>query len=333
MPSPKLHTRFVFTPTGPAHIGHVYLARFCKLLADRTGGSFVYRFEDVLAMQSEGHGKAPQFEAPPLGMTGAHYWAEKNIEEMEAIGLAATAPDVLREMGFSPGIRVKRQSGNGLTDWYWELWGCDKIWGNWPAYKPPGKLTNQPDGVYWDKYSMQTLGNCAFAGMPQNEHPYIILNRCVEDLDTGRNCILRGEGLREEAALYSFFAQRILNGSSTEIPRLYYLHELQHDGEAFEWGIGPAPLHQETPGLERGHLKFSSSDRVNTGNYYVRDVLEAGREPEELFHFLDAVCLNGMHAPDLCGLMGGLLPNLPRDPVIKDADWNAFLEKGRIPEP
>jgi hypothetical protein len=211
----RAHTRFVFTPTGPAHLFHAVVAGINRRLALATGGSFTYRFENVLAAQGAGNRDDRMAVCCD------------NLEDMRAMGLSPSEPGVLRDLGFDPGIAVQHQQGRLLATHYWRLWGLEHYFGTWPPPYLEGQRENP----------------CVYLqdGLALTIHPYIVLSRVTEDIATGRNCIIRGADLLPETSLYAMFAQMILEGRAP-LPVQHYVPRLSMvDGEG---ALIPIASHQ-----------------------------------------------------------------------------------------
>lgn len=285
---PRLHTRLVFTPTGPAHLGHAYLARINRELAIQSGGSFTYRFENVLAAVSNAKWRDDRLRQ-----------SEENLADMAALGLAPTPPALLRELGFDPGIGYSYQSGSSLALHYYRLWGLAEVFGDWPPPYPEGAVDNE-EAIYL-KGAGETI-----------VHPYVILERVVADIHTGRNCVVRGEDLRRESCAYGMFAHMVLRnwqgGGRAAAPAQHFL-----------------PLLKRGNGAPEGPQLLSSSTTATTGNMFIRDVREAGRSGEELWGFLDAYTTKAPWRPEGWGGPEGVRANLLAEPVIPQGAWDAFL--------
>ena len=286
----RLHTRMVFTPTGPTHIFHAMVARINKAIAEWSGGSFVYRFENTLATQAD------------------HRWRDdrmavstQNLEEMYALGLAPTSPAVLRDLGFPPGIGVEYQQGRSLADHYWQLWGLGRYFGDWP---PP-----YPEGTEANSYAAYTRPARPNLGVPI-EHPYVVLSRVAEDIHTGRNMVIRGDDLRQEAALYGMFARMILPAEQ-EFAAQYFLPR---------WGMCD-DLGQP--------VVISSSSYQDYPNMpgMVRDVLDAERTGDELFEWMDRHLLKPGTEENFLSTPEAACRLLTNNPIPLKS-WLDFIQKG-----
>ena len=190
----RVHSRFVFTPTGPTHIGHAFLWRINYQLAQRTGGSCDLRFE------------------PALAATSLNKWAdtraicEDNLRDIERLGL--------------PPSTVYWREHEETLRFYWQLWDLDREFGE--TYPPPytPAMKGNSEAIYWAAAGNSTLN------VPCLDHPAIILQRVIDDLATGRNQITRGQDLMGETDLYGYFAMRILRDRA-RLPRLYYIPTLR----------------------------------------------------------------------------------------------------------
>ncbi len=287
MKTPRLHTRFVFTPTGPAHLGHAYLARLNKELAVQTGGTFVYRFENVSASSSMACWRDDRLAQ-----------SEANLKEMTAIGLGPSSPETLREQGFDPGIGYIYQSDSGIARHYYKLWGLEKFFGSWPPPYPEGAYCNS-EAIYLDDRSDH-----------HSEHPYVILERAAQDVQTGRNLVLRGEDLIRELCSYSMFSTMILRDHRERLPQQWYLPLIKREN--------------------KGELvTLSSSNADLTGNMYIQDFLAARPDDngvgEELFAFLDAYTTKEPWPPKSLRQITTVKANLVSNPVVPQKEWDKFL--------
>ncbi len=285
----RFHTRIVFTPTGPLHIFHAYLWRVCREVGRYTGGSSTIRFECTLATQTALTARDDRMAV-----------CEDNLRELYALGLEPTEPAILAELGFPPGIGVRYQYGGGeLAKHYWRLWKEEQDFGPWPPPYPEGQWCNQ-EASYWQP------------GIPVSEHPYTVLMRVAEDLETGRNLIIRGEDLLPETALYTYFAQRILRDRERRgLPLLAYLPR---------WGL------VNDQGLP---VAVSSGDYKPGAPGFLCDVLAAGRTGDELFEWMDRRLLvnplvEGVGFPSDPGELSRFFK---REPIALK-DWHNFIWAG-----
>lgn len=181
------HTRFVFTPTGPAHIGHAFMARINRELARRTGGTFVYRVEDILA-----------------AVAGAADWrhgrrevGQENVASLEALGLTASPPEELVAQSFEAASGLRWQSEHlEMTQFYWRQFGFARWFGPWPLPAIPGQN--------YERASVMIATHAL--------HPFPTLHRVVEDYVTGRTAIVRGLDIMEESALYGTLSRMVGSG-------------------------------------------------------------------------------------------------------------------------
>ncbi len=280
------HTRFVFTPTGPAHIAHAFIAWVNKVI----GRTFTYRFECSLAAQ--------QSRAWRDDRTAC---CEDNLADMVALGLGPSPAEELRAQGMEPQWSVLYEYGNGITAWYYRHLDLERTFGKWPCYLAPQEDRNN-EAIY--------LGSW---GLAVAEHPWIILNRVVMDLTTGRNWIIRGDDLRSECSMYAMLATQI-TGDRYSIPSMVYLPTLY-------WEKPP----------KKTHYAPSSSMPEKTAGMFVKDVLAAGRTAEELFALFERICFVPKVWAPKRRTYDGLVGDVCRKQVIiKNRDWQQFMESGRI---
>ena len=320
----RIHTRFVVTPTGPLHIVHALVAWLNKVLAVGSGGTFTIRFETVLAANSLREFREGRQEV---------CW--QNLAELEALGLGPSPAAHLRARGLPPGCGLRYQEGNGVTGHYYRLWGLEDVYGPWPPLGSE-EAVNNFEAVYLAGPS----GVLA-------EHPYVILNRVVDDITTGRNVIIRGDDLRGETALYLDFAYRILHDRG-KLPRLYYIPEVVREvdpAKAAPCAGGPKPEYKRLSSsggagvngsmtiadllrLKRGKMPKSLRDEEKREAWLTADNARIAGELVEFF---------GRHLtvdgawPGKLGAGGpeSLLVSLLDRPVLRDIDWDEFL-KGKV---
>jgi len=323
----KETTRFVFTPTGPAHIGHAYVAYVNRVIAGWEGGVYGYRIEDTLALVSAPELRQPLADSPYAGngeiaaATGipasqlqvAHYWGYENVKDMCAVGLGPL------------NYETKWQSQSDITNWYWRYFDFDKRMGEWP-----GPLISEKKGYEWG--AMLTT----FA-----VHPYIALNRVVEDIDMRCTTVLRGEGLKGEMAMYMMWAWMVADYRKELIPAMDYIPELR-------WSTNN----------DEGHLAYLEADTLSSSqpeshlNMTVKDVLAAGISGAKLIHYLETIYFYGsvgatpegetairarpgapidpsryvVEAPIAIALA---LPMNPY-PILHMEDWERFMATGEV---
>ncbi len=300
----QLNTRFVFTPTGPAHIGHVWTAYINWQMARITGGQFWYRFEDVLAMQNK-HLREPVREG---GLPLAQHYAEENLADMTAIGLPP-----------SKGC-LWRQSRHSIADYYWKLYGFEHVFGPWPGELREG-MRHPPWGANVDTAA---------------EHPYVTLSRVSADIATGCNVVLRGVSLAHENSMYMMWAHLLLahlplDKRKEAIPKLRYIPELKWT-EGRE--VGAAAYARAT--------RISSSSPDAVGNVFVKDVLDAGISGETLFEYLEKIYYHRpltyterVHeyltpgSQVITNFAANVHPMNPY-PLVHRHDWERFLETGEV---
>jgi len=264
----KETTRFVFTPTGPAHIGHAYVAYVNRTIAGWKAGVFGYRIEDTLALVSAPELRQPLADSPYAGngeitaATGipasqlrvAHHWGYENVKDMCAVGLGPL------------NHKTKWQSQSDITDWYWHYFDFDKRLGEWP-----GEFNSEERGYEW---------GCVLHTFAT--HPYIALNRVVEDIAMRCTTVLRGEGLKCEMAMYMMWAYMVADYRKELIPVMDYIPELRWSANNNEGR--EAYLDAET---------LSSSQPASRQGMIVKDVLTAGISGAKLMHYLETIYFYG----------------------------------------
>lgn len=174
----RQHTRMVFTPTGPAHLGHAFMASMNRRLALNTGGSFSYRFETEQARMSG------VIEGVDLRV-GRMMQAEDNYSDMCFLDLTPVN---------DPLYPVQWEENFEITKFEWKRLGCYRMFGRWPTPFYAGMGYN-PDALCWK---------------PGFHHPFITLSHVVEDLRAGVNCVIRGSEMDGEKYLYEFFAAQLV---------------------------------------------------------------------------------------------------------------------------
>lgn len=322
-------TRFVFTPTGYAHVGHAWTAYVNRLLALLSGGVFGYRIEDTLAQTSDAalrelvsdNGCPKEKRAkvsiatgiPESQLTVAHYYGYANIHDMCAIGLGPI------------NCETKWQSQSDITDWYWKnIFEFDEYFGPWP-----GEMAEGADHHRW---------GCMLATFAV--HPYIALNRVVEDMQMGCTTVLRGEDLKEETPRYMMFAFMIARHRTEMIPALDYLPVLQQSAS-----------NAEGARAYRDAETISSSMSEMCKGVRIKDVLAAGISGEKLIHYLERIYFRKGTGDTPEGEDGQWLPSgrvnpgryrveapvatfaaLPMNPhpILHREDWERFLATGEV---
>ncbi len=322
-------TRFVFTPTGPAHIGHVFTAYANRTMALLTGGVFGYRMEEVLALVSmpelrevPSDKQWPEKDAvlaatgiPQAQLTLAHRYGYDNVRDMCALGITP-----LRH-------QTVWQSHNGITDWFWKFFDWDVHYDPWPGELPKGAVS-YPSGAMLATFT---------------EHPYIVLNRVVSDIDMRCTTVLRGEDLRHETSDYMKFAWMVVGHRKELIPVLDYL-----------------PVLKQSSSSNRGESAYSAADGISSSdpstceNLRVKDVLAAGISGDKLIHYLENIYFYesvGKGETEK-GDLGQLLPSgrvnpsryahaapvgtkyacLPMNPypIVHLEDWERFMATGEV---
>ena len=339
----QLHTRFRFSPTGDVHLGHAALSWLSLNAAKSTGGSFVYRCEDITARTCASRWKA--FKS----------YAHKNIQDLIDLGLEPSSGEVLKSHGLSPSIAVEYIDPVQEGDIWYKRIGFEEMFGPWPP-KPHDE--NSPND-----WKARTLGSYE-QGL---HHPYILVMQVIGDLITKRNCLIRGRDLFGEADLINAI-QHLITKDMHQLDEWdalakhtffqYYLPKIGRTGELI-------PESLEMPGIERGQLgeetsmaqfmrTFSSSGSALTGGFYVKDVLEAGRTGDELFRFLGKVLFGSVEASECVytDFRGGktvegdrmrvgegngpqwgvykVLEKIVPSPVVDDHEWFRFLKTGKV---
>ena len=276
METKHTHTRLVITPTGPVHIGHAHIARLNRRLAFDTGGTFVYRFEDKMA-------ETTGFK------TGREEVCDANLHDLAAFGLGPTPAEDLVAHGFDGNWGCLLQGDCGLTHFWYRRLGFQEFFGVWP---PP--CSDEAPRNY-RSVSGDTVDRVV--------HPFVILERAVMDVATGRNCIIRGEELLNEASAYGHYAQIV--------------------------GGWPSPAQYYIPCLRREAPGTIASSAPTTAGMFLTDVMEAGRTAEELWAFLDRYVWTAGAAPAGEWMFPSLiLPLLAPAPLIPEKEWQRFLKKG-----
>jgi hypothetical protein len=332
-----LHTRFRFAPTGDVHLGHATLCWLSYLAARQTGGTFVYRVEQLKAYMQEG--RRQNYET----------WVRKNIDDLCAI-CPPTDGNVLSSFpGMHPSFRIQITDDRSLIDHYYRKLGYEAIYGEWPQQI---ETTSQ-----WSK-------NFHYGNYEQGwTHPYILFAQTVGDIATGRNCLIRGMDLRFEAAMINAMGQVISkeHHQVDEIDILARRTFTQHYVPLIKRSGTMLPEDLRKP----EGVALSASQPQITSGFYVRDVLERDIEPDELFRYLGKVLFGSIDAADrtLTGwaderLDLGIIkaddpvPNtqtfepdsvvhtrvkqivdkINPNPVIEDEDWFRFLKIGKVEE-
>ncbi len=272
----RCHTRMVFTPTGPAHLGHAYMASVNRRLALNTGGSFLYRFETeqarmsgVIAGVDLRHGRVQQ--------------AVENYEDMQYLGLEQANTEQ-----YSPSWGENFE----ITKWQYRNLGMEECFGPWPTpyYKEMGY---NPDAL-------------SFATGFQ--HPFLTLSHVVEDLYSGRNCIVRGPELERERDLYLYLTYRITRRKDTlpivcSIPAVHRL------------------VNNQKP-------RLSSSMPEETGNMTVQALIQAGRTAEEFWSWFDKRVFTTDWSIYWCS-PEEVLRYIRQPLLIVQEEWDKFLEDGQ----
>ncbi len=94
MPTPII-TRFAPSPTGYLHLGHAHAALFAHNLAERSGGRFILRIEDIDRGRCRPHFEDAIFEDLAwLGLT----WDTPVLRQSDRLDIYADALERLREM-------------------------------------------------------------------------------------------------------------------------------------------------------------------------------------------------------------------------------------------
>lgn len=303
----RLYTRFIFTPTGPAHIGHAFTARINYYLARRTGGDWYCGIEDLLAMQSLWYlreAKAPGYE------TAARAWARENIYDLEWLGLQ------------SNGAMVMYQSDRKqLVDWYYKLFGDERDFGPWPPEWSDG-LSSNTKGIY--------LGLPAI-GM---EHPYVVLSRVVSDIITGRNLVLRGKGLERETGLYRYFAEKICAGyDGITPPELAYIPEIRRAGA----GVLSSAAEKATAGWFIADVRAAGRTATELHQFldWATMTAEARENARQWFALRKGPQVEKASSlmSTVAGAAAVFAALVDKDEIsIDDDDWFRFLETGEVGE-
>jgi glutamyl-Q tRNA(Asp) synthetase len=93
---PEIVTRFAPSPSGHLHLGHAYSALFAWRLADRPGGEFILRIEDIDGGRNKAEFEDAIYE--DLAWLGIS-WAEPVMRQSERGEAYQAALDQLAEMG------------------------------------------------------------------------------------------------------------------------------------------------------------------------------------------------------------------------------------------
>ncbi|MDH3738642.1 MAG: glutamate--tRNA ligase family protein, partial [Alphaproteobacteria bacterium] len=93
--SPEIVTRFAPSPSGHLHLGHAYAALFAWRLADRPGGQFVLRIEDIDGGRNKAEFEDAIYE--DLAWLGIS-WPEPVMRQSERLSAYQAALDHLQEM-------------------------------------------------------------------------------------------------------------------------------------------------------------------------------------------------------------------------------------------
>ncbi len=162
------------------------MARLNRELARRTGGTFVYRVEDLLAEVS-----GPQWKHNRRAI------GQQNVADLQALGLYASPPEELSAQGFEPDLGFRWQSEHlEMTQFYWRQFGFARWFGPWPLPSIPGQAS--------ERHSVMIANHTV--------HPFIILHRVVEDYSTGRTTIIRGVDILPESTLYGTLSRMVGSG-------------------------------------------------------------------------------------------------------------------------
>ncbi len=297
----RWHTGFCTVPTAPGHVGQWLVAYLNRQLAVYMGGTFVYRFYCTLAIQ-----KDAKLRSGRPGYDPVRDIVEGFMAEVSALGLPPTPPAGLAAQGFSPSLGVTARGSSEVTLWYWRLFGLDRVFGNWPPPYPEGPFGNN------EAYLLPFAGAGVASARP--EHPYIVLERVVEDLLAGRNLRFRGADLQHDADLYYTFSSMILEKWPGAVaPRVYYVPRLRE--------VGSVPASE---GISAGSLPAESPLRLSAA-------LRSGRTVEEIEDFLLG-CYFAEREPEWIDpelVISRIKPN----PVIDLAEWVEFLGAGRSAAP
>ena len=325
--SMPLHTRFRYTPSGDAHLGHAALCWLSYHAARVTGGTFTYRAETLRSLHY----------CEPAWATVREYW-RRNFEDLCALGFTPTSAKMLAELpGCSASMAFEAFDDKALTDYYWLKLGLRDLYGDWPP--PADPPANPGDGVTC--WQARILGNYE-AGLL---HPYCMLAMVVGDVTTARNCLIRGEDLREEAAAYNWFAHAVAKDhfGLDEWDRIgqytcvqYYIPKIRRTGTRVA-----EEEHSKPPGMT-----LAASNDVVTEGMYLRDVIEAGIEPHEFGKYLAKVLFGSVEAGDcvytdwlkqpsehprqthFSTAIAALLAKIVPQPMVDDEDWFRFLRTG-----
>ena len=95
-PTPTIVTRFAPSPSGHLHLGHAYAALFAWRLADRAGGEFILRIEDIDGGRNKAEFEDAIYEDLEwLGIS----WNDPVMRQSKRIAAYQAALDRLQEMG------------------------------------------------------------------------------------------------------------------------------------------------------------------------------------------------------------------------------------------
>ncbi len=321
-----LHTRFRYTPSGDAHLGHAALCWLSYHAARVTGGTFTYRAETLRSLHY----------ARTAWSQVREYW-RRNFDDLCALGfeptpgrLLAVLPECSANMAFEP------FDDKPLVDYYWLKLGLRDIYGNWPPPADPPK--NPEDGV--SCWQSRILGNYEQGLL----HPYCMLAMVVGDVTTGRNCLIRGDDLQEEAVAYNMLAVAVANDHygldepdrvGHYVPMQHYIPKIRRTGTRL-----PEELRQP------GGVMLSASAEPATGGMYLRDAIKAGVEPYQFGKYIGKVLFGSVEASDcvhtdwlkaptgapqspvFSSAIEALLAKIVPAPMVDDEDWFRFLRTG-----
>jgi len=312
-----LHTRFRISPSGQAHVGHWLLAKLSMEAARLTGGTFTMRCQQLWATRDHGS----------WDLYVKH--AQENMDELQALGIRPSHPNVFLSHGMSPDWGVQLTDDRGLIDAYWHRLRLDELWGNWP---------NDPRLVMVTMTEPTACDYLSFAlTQGASKHPYVQFAQMVGDVTTGRNCLIRGTDHTQDKAFADAF-----------YPLIAKLHYNLPD---FERQCEKTPCQFFMPRVERtdGDTISSSSGPASAG-YYVRDIIEAGVPPDRLWKFMGRVLYGSYERADEMlvrftqqvpfvpgeGWARGLsqegvrsvMENIVQHPVIHAGEWSRLLRSG-----
>ncbi len=137
-------TRFAPSPTGPLHLGHAYSAILAHDLAERHGGTFLLRIEDIDQGRSRRHWEdAIRDDLSWLGLR----WPEPVMRQSERLGRHHAALARLRTSGLTYACTCTRRDIQAAA-----------------SAPQEGAPLHGPDGVVYP-------GTCRDAGLPHDGAP------------------------------------------------------------------------------------------------------------------------------------------------------------------